>query len=172
MEYDLRGNANDEVDELVFGIDELVCLMCFIAISGTERLKCVISSRSHSKHTSGGVSCIFTARFVRSERLNGGDRLPVRSNRRYSLCHRRRSNCCRIEPFVGNIRFKLESEPVEPPLPKPFGTMVDVDDPNDDEDVVRVRSRDSNDGGIRSLAGGDGADAAFISENTCFCDAN
>lgn len=50
--------------------------------------------------------------------------------------------------------------------------MVDADDPNDDEDEVRVRSRDSNDGGIRSLAGGDGADDAFISENTCFCDAN
>lgn len=170
MEYDLRGNDKDEIDELVFERDEFVCLMCFIEISGTERLKCVAPNRSHSEHTSGGVSRIFIDRFVRSERCNGGDKLPVRSKRRYSLFHKRRSNCCRIEPFVGNMRFKFESEPVEPALVNPFAIEVEADDPNEyNGDEVRVRSRDSNDGGICSLAGGDGADEAFISENKCFC---
>lgn len=101
------------------------------------------SSRSHSKHTSGRVSWSLSVRFVRSERCSGGDKLPVRSNRRYSLCHNRRNNCCRMEPFVGNERFKFESDPVEAALAKPFTTMVDADDPNDEyDDEVCVRSRE------------------------------
>lgn len=135
------------------------------------------SSRWHSKQ-SGRNSWTFeslSGRFVRNERCSGGDKLPVRSKRRYSLCHRRRSNCCRIEPLVGNERFKLESDPVEAALAKPFTTMVDGDEPNDEyDDEVGVRSRDcdSNDGGTRSRAGGDGADDAFKSEQICFCVAN
>lgn len=58
-------------------------------------------------------------------------------------------------------------------LAKPFTIIVDADDPNDEyDDEVCVRSRDSNDGGTRSRAGGDGADDAFISEKICFCVAN
>lgn len=49
------------------------------------------------------------------------------------------------------MRFKLESDPVEPALAKPFGIIVDADEPNEEYgDEVRERSRDSNDGGIRS----------------------
>lgn len=71
------------------------------------------------------------------------------------------------------MRFNSESDPVEPRLEKPFATIVEPDDPIEDSgEVVRVRSRDSYDGGIRSLAGGDGADVAFILEITCFCVAN
>lgn len=170
-EYDFRDRANDEMDVLFFDMFEVMCLVCFIAISGTERLN--TSNFWHSKHTSGRVSCTFNARFVRRERCKGGERLPVRSERRYSLCHRRRSSCCRIEPFVGNMRLKFGSEPVEAELANPFAIMVDGDDVNVEYgDDVRVRSRDSNEGGIRSLAGGDGAVEAFISVKTCFCVAN
>lgn len=73
----------------------------------------------------------------------------------------------------GNERFKFESDPVEPVLAKPFTTMVDADEPNDVyDDDVWVRSRDSNDGGTLSRAGGDGADDTFISEFMCFWVAN
>lgn len=48
-----------------------------------------------------------------------------------------------MEPFVGNERFKFESDPVEAALAKPFTTMVDADDPNDEyDDEVCVRSRE------------------------------
>lgn len=175
MEYDLRGKANVETDKLSFDMVELMCLMCFIDISGTDRLHSVSSNRWHSKHTSGCVSCTFNVRLLRSERCNGGERLPVRSNRRYSLCQRRRRSCWRIEPVVvdWNIRLKFGSEPVDAELTNPFGTMVDAEDVSVEYgDELRLRSRDSNEWGIRSLAGGDGAVEAFISENTFRCVAN
>lgn len=57
MEYDLRGNANVEPLEVVFVMMvDAMCLLCFIVISGTDRLKCVASNLSHSKQTSGRVS--------------------------------------------------------------------------------------------------------------------
>lgn len=44
---------------------------------------------------------------------------------------------------MGNERFKFESDPVEAALAKPFTTMVDADDPNDEyDDEVCVRSRE------------------------------
>lgn len=62
------------------------------------------------------------------------------------------------------------SDPDAVPLLKAFCAMI-VDDElvtdDDDGDVVRVRWRDSNDGGTRSRVGGEGADDAFISENVC-----
>lgn len=45
MEYDLRGNANVVPLEVVFKTLEVMCLLCFMVISGTERLKCVSSKR-------------------------------------------------------------------------------------------------------------------------------